>query len=86
MILQSDIFLFTAYIIHNDCDSSWKKFHEERVISYFLNLQLFRMISANKIIPILPQGSIPIEVKKDITNENTISLQPQFYENGTCSK
>ena len=40
------------------------------------------MMSTNRIKPISSEVNIPIEVKKDINAENTISLQPQLYEDG----
>ena len=86
MILQSDISLITAFIIQNDCGSSLKKVSRKNTVtSYCLYLHLFRMMSSNRIKPIVSEANIPIEANKDINIENDISLHPP-YENGMCSQ
>ena len=86
MILQSDFFLSTAFIIQSG-DSSLREVTWGNIVtSYPLCWHLRRMISANKIKPIISEGNIQIEVKNDINFKDTISLQPQPNENGMCSQ
>ena len=77
-------FLTTAFIIQSG-DSSLREVTWGNIVtSYLLYWHLRRMISANKIKPIISDGNILIEVKKDINVKDTISLQSQPNENGMC--